>query len=83
MKYTSEMEDFETNLTKEEKGQLSDYEKAYQKCMNDPSISFLFKETLERFDKKNPVDALNDAELLVLAMKLKLGSVIAGHRENL
>ncbi len=49
------------------------YEIEYQRIMDDPSVSYLFKEILKKYDSRDPVDALNDAELLVNAMKLKLG----------
>jgi hypothetical protein len=58
------------------------YETAYKRCMDDPSVSYLFKEVLEKYDSHDPVNALNDAEMLVAAMRLKLGCPAPGHRKN-
>ena len=47
------------------------YELAYRRCMDDPSVSYLFKEVLKKYDSRDSVDALNDAEMLVAVMRLK------------
>lgn len=49
------------------------YEAAYRGCMSDPSVSYLFKEVLKKYDSRDSVDALNDAEMLVAVMRLKQG----------
>jgi hypothetical protein len=58
------------------------YEVAYRRCMDDPSVSYLFKEVLEKYNSHDPVNALNDAEMLVAAMRLKLGCPAPGLRKN-
>ena len=60
------------------------YKAAYKRCMDDPSVSYLFKEVLEKYDSHDhdPLNALNDAEMLVAAMRLKLGCPAPGHRKN-
>ena len=40
--------------------------------LQDPCASFPLKETLKRFLDRDPVDALNDAEVLVIALKNNL-----------
>ena len=62
--------------------ETTNYKAAYKRCMGDPSVSYFFKEVLEKYDSRDPVDALNDAEMLVAAMRLKLGCPKPGHRIN-
>lgn len=49
--------------------QISELEQALQ---NDPSTSFWIKEQFKVTKERDPVDALNDAEALVLVLKARL-----------
>ncbi|WP_290573509.1 hypothetical protein [Idiomarina sp.] len=46
-----------------------EYEKA---LINDPSTSYWLKEQFEKTAERDPVDALNDAESLVSALRARL-----------
>lgn len=48
--------------------------------MTDPAASYPLKETLKRFLDRDPVDALNDAETLTLALRDHLTLVQGGPR---
>lgn len=43
--------------------------------VNDPGASFWLKEQLSNTKRRDPVDALNDAEALVLVLKERLQSM--------
>ena len=43
-----------------------------QDVLSDPSVRFYLKDTIRLFATKDPVDAVNDAELLLLTMKARL-----------
>lgn len=48
--------------------------------LTDPAASYPLKETLTRFLDRDPVDALNDAEALTVALRDNLKSIQGGRR---
>ncbi|WP_172600129.1 hypothetical protein [Sulfuricystis multivorans] len=46
--------------------------------MADPSASFWLKEALRKSITRDPVDALNDAEVLVAVLKGRLDRILSG-----
>ena len=50
------------------------------RIMSDPCASYPLKEALARFLDRDPVDALNDAEALALALKERLQSLQGARR---
>lgn len=51
---------------------MSTYEEKVQEILNDASISSHFKNVLLDFEEKDMMDALNEAELLLELMRMKL-----------
>ncbi|WP_194558425.1 hypothetical protein [Vibrio anguillarum] len=47
-----------------------------QAISNDPATSFWLKEQLEVTQKRDPIDALNDAEILVSALKTRVERIL-------
>ncbi|TNC80206.1 MAG: hypothetical protein C9356_14865 [Oleiphilus sp.] len=48
--------------------------------LNDPSVSYWLKEQLEVLQKRDPLDALRDAETLVEVLREKTTSKLQGSR---
>ena len=49
-----------------------------EQIMADPAASFWLKEALQKAITRDPVDALNDAEVLVAVLKGRLDSLLPG-----
>ncbi|MBL8024771.1 MAG: hypothetical protein JNL74_00075 [Fibrobacteres bacterium] len=47
--------------------------------LNDPTISFWFKDALQKALKRDPVDALLDAELLYRVIKSRSEEILEEH----
>jgi len=53
-----------------------------ENILDDPAASFWLKNALRSALNRDPVDALNDAEVLVVALKERLDFVVNGEAEE-
>ncbi len=54
----------------------SEYEEIVNDILNDSSISYFVKESIEKLSNRDVVDVINDLELLHMLFNLKLNDIL-------